>query len=119
MLACRHSVLKKENRILHRRDFLFTARSGVIFRTKFFVVQGRKTDRPSFRVGVTASKKVGCSVFRNRCKRRLRSLARLIVDPNVIGVDYVFIANKNTRTAKWDQMLEAARRALNGINESL
>ncbi len=54
------------------------------------------TDLPdAIRIGFTCSKKVGNAVARNRAKRRLREIARLILpDHGVPGMDYVLIGRK-------------------------
>ncbi len=49
------------------------------------------------RVGVTASRKVGGAVIRNRSKRRLRALAReVLARAGRSGTDYVLVARAAT-----------------------
>lgn len=59
------------------------------------MVQGRKRqpdEACGIRVGFTCSKKVGNSVARNRAKRRLREVARLVLpELGQDGWDYVLI----------------------------
>ena len=68
------------------------------------------------RVGYTCSKKVGNSVARNRAKRRLREIARLILPRfGQAGHDYVLIGRANvTATTKFnalqDELLAALRK---------
>lgn len=90
-------ILKK------RSDFLSVAR-GIIFRTRGFHLQANKregSDEKAFtRVGFTCSKKVGNAVARNRAKRRLREVARLLLtDYGRLGWDYVMIG-KAKKTAE-------------------
>ncbi len=62
--------------------------------TPAFILQVyKRTPEGHTRYGITASRKVGGAVERNRAKRRLRVLIKqtLPVHPPV-GVDYVFIA---------------------------
>ena len=65
--------------------------------------QTTQTDRPAdIGFGLTASKKVGNAVERNRARRRLRALAagdlRRLAKP---GTDYVLIARRATLTRPW------------------
>ena len=49
------------------------------------------------RVGFTVTKKIGNAVVRNRCKRRLRALAREVIAPRgVAGADHVLIGRDET-----------------------
>ncbi|WP_142492874.1 ribonuclease P protein component [Thalassovita litoralis] len=78
-----------------RADFLLAARARRQG-TKGMMVQARKRspDEPArgTRVGFTCSKKVGNAVARNRAKRRLREVARLILpEYGQAGWDYVLI----------------------------
>jgi ribonuclease P protein component len=67
-------------------------------------------------VGFTCSKKVGNAVARNRAKRRLREIARLILPRfGQIGHDYVLIGRANVTastkfTALQDELLAALRK---------
>lgn len=66
------------------------------------------------RVGFTCSKKVGNSVARNRAKRRLREVARLVLPTEGRdGWDYVLVG-RNTVTAElpFSELVNDLRRAL-------
>ena len=89
-----------------RADFLRASRArwkGA----KGLTLQGRQrspdeTQPDVIRVGFTCSKKVGNAVARNRAKRRLREVARLILrDLGQPGWDYVLIGRKEV-TAQRD-----------------
>ena len=80
------TVMKK------RADFVATSharRHG----TAGIHLQGRnRADDGGIRVGFTCSKKVGNAVARNRAKRRLREVARIVLpDHGITGWDYVLI----------------------------
>ena len=100
---------------------------GLKRRSQFLQVrQGAKAVRPSLIVearrrgpdgpigfGLTASKKVGNAVVRNRARRRLREAARQILprlgEP---GVDYVLVARAATPHADWAALLDDLGNAL-------
>lgn len=64
------------------------------------------------RVGFTVTKKIGNAVVRNRCKRRLRALAREVLPAvGVPGADHVLIGRDETAARDFAVMradLEAA-----------
>ncbi|SFL30221.1 ribonuclease P protein component [Shimia haliotis] len=84
-----------------RSDFLAAARARKQG-TKAMMVQARKrratesVDPDVIRIGYTCSKKVGNAVARNRAKRRMREVARLVL-PKVgkPGWDYVLIGRRD------------------------
>jgi ribonuclease P protein component len=64
-------------------------------------------------LGLTASKKVGGAVERNRARRRLREAARkLLPQLGVSGVDYVLVARQHTPSAPWPALLDDLGSAL-------
>jgi len=54
------------------------------------------------RLGVTASRKVGNSVKRNRIKRLLRECFRNEINNNICSTDIVIIAKKNINKIDYD-----------------
>lgn len=103
-------------RLLKRREFLRVARKGRRFATPGIVVQA--CPRPGagdIGLGLTASRKVGKAVVRNRARRRLRALAHEVL-PSCArpGYDYVLIARAATATRSFaglrDDLNQALRR---------
>ncbi len=65
------------------------------------------------RFGVTATKKLGNAVVRNRAKRRLReAAARLLSVYGTPGFDYVLVARAGILSAPWGQLLDDVKAAL-------
>jgi ribonuclease P protein component len=108
-------------RLTRRPQFLRVAERGRRFAAPGMVVQAFKPadDAPraeDIRLGLTASKKVGGAVVRNRARRRLRALAReMLPRHGAPGHDYVLVARGDTATRPWPglvQDIEAALRKL-------
>ena len=82
----------KAVRIRQRRDFLRLQRLGSRSHTRHLVVIQRASDGPVSRLGVTASKRVGNAVVRNRIKRIVREVFRNFRADLQQPIDVVIIA---------------------------
>ncbi|MCG3268630.1 ribonuclease P protein component [Yoonia sp. I 8.24] len=84
-------------------------------------LQARKRadgEAAGIRVGFTCSKKVGNAVARNRAKRRLREVARIVLpEMGRDGWDYVLVGRKDvTATLSFDTLIADFRRALKKVH---
>ena len=97
-----------------RADFLRAAKAERA-PTSGFLLQARdRGDGGGMRVGFTCSKKVGNAVARNRAKRRLREIARLVLPTHGrAGWDYVLVGRAGeTATRDFQTMIDELTRAL-------
>lgn len=86
-------------RLKRRAEFLRAAREGRKVGRGAIVVQALPRDDTATRLGFTATKKIGNAVVRNRAKRRLRAMARLVLEADPApGWDLVLIARDATVT---------------------
>ena len=103
-----------------RPEFLRVARSGMKWVTPGLILQGGP--RPSapeapeeavIGYGLTASRKVGNAVTRNRARRRLRALAEQVLpSEGRPGFDYVMIARAETPTRPYMELTRDLKSAL-------
>ena len=94
-MSCDIKSIKK------RADFVNLSKKGVASPQKGLVLQAissiDKSNNKFIRFGVTATKKIGNAVVRNKCKRKLRALAKeVLVLYAKENSDYVLIARKAT-----------------------
>ncbi len=87
-------------RLLRRAEFLAVAASGRKWVMPGVILQWAPAPDPSqIRYGLTASRKVGGAVQRNRARRRLRALTlALLPNSGLNGCDLVLIARPATVT---------------------
>lgn len=96
-----------------RAEFLFVAQ-GMKSSGRFLSLQAREnkqscenTASQNIRFGLTASKKVGNAVKRNRARRRLRAILQQILPKfGLKGMDYVAIARPQTIDANYKDLLD-------------
>jgi ribonuclease P protein component len=111
-------------RLRQRADFLAAAASGTKLPAAAFVLQARKrSDEGPVRLGFTVSKKVGNAVERNRVRRRLREIVRLLDARRMqAGYDYVVVGRRAALTVPYDAMTKdfegALRRVHAGRNDN-
>ena len=78
------------------------------------IVQARRRgDQGPPRLGLTASRKIGGAVQRNRARRRLRAAAEAAIPlAGATGLDYVLVARAAALTRPFPLLVEDLARAL-------
>jgi ribonuclease P protein component len=109
-----------------RSQFVRLTKAGESLHFRSFVLQFlsdkriKDQDHP-YRFGLTASKKVGNAVRRNRCKRRLRALLfsklALIKNTLLFPTDIVLVAKKGTFDLPFETLEKDLMSALTAIGE--
>ena len=103
-----------------RAGFLAARSMGKKTVSRGLVIQAIKNQVSEWRVGFTATKKIGNSVARNRARRRMRALARCYLAPMAQpGTDYVLIARHDTVTADWRDMAKGLQKAIRYLHRSI
>lgn len=100
-------------RLTKRAQFLFVRAGFRASRPTVMVEARRREPGGPIGLGLTATKKIGGAVERNRARRRLREAARkLLPEMGVSGVDYVLVARQQTPSAPWPALLDDLGNAL-------
>lgn len=128
------ATVPKAGRLLKRSEFLRAARRGRKAARPGLVLQAYARERETensalsnrqgaspfcgMRVGLTASRKVGNAVIRNRARRRLRAAAAEVLPAcGRPGTDYVLIARAETAVRPFDALLADLRSALKQVDD--
>lgn len=108
-----------------RAQYLAVQKQGVKAIGAGFVLQAARLPEKSaaaagWQYGLTASKKVGNAVARNRAKRRLRALVRdampKLARPRIA---YIFIARQALAEQSWPQMQQELERLTGKLHRQL
>ena len=102
-----------------RAGFLAARLNGKKALSRGLVIQAVPNNTLNWRVGLTATRKIGNAVTRNRARRRMRALARSYLAPLArAGIDYVLIARYDTVTADWQDMAKGLQKAIRYLHRS-
>ena len=107
--------MKRTVSLNQNRDFVRLYRRGKSQVHPLLVTYCQKTRRGRPRMGITATKKVGGAVQRNRAKRLIREAYRQLEPGIQGGWDLVFVARSRTAQVKMQQVrgvMEAQLRQL-------
>ena len=102
-----HTVVIKENHIFRR-----LYHRGKYQAHPLLVTYALKNRLPVNRFGITASKKIGGAVERNRAKRVIRAAYRQLEPQLPLGGDIIFVARTRTTSVKMDEVAAVMRRQL-------
>ncbi|GAN60460.1 ribonuclease P protein component [Acetobacter cibinongensis] len=104
----------RSQRLKNRKEFLFLASRGRKAPARGLVLQlFRRQDTGVARVGFTVTKKVGNAVVRNKAKRRLREVVRVVeADTPLNGLDLVLIGRAATGERLFTDLVADFRKAL-------
>ena len=107
---------RKFSTINKDRDFKRAYSKGKSFVFPYVVIYVNKNFRKGTRVGITASKKIGTAVKRNRARRVIRQAYLDLIDGKNLGnIDFVFVARARTPGAKSCDI----KRSLKGLFEKM
>lgn len=108
-----HNLLKKWLKAMNKittlcrnSEFQRLYRKGKSAVRSTVVVYCTKGRRGKVRLGITAGKKIGGAVCRNRAKRRIRELFRIMQPRLKCGLDICIVARNRVLTAPYDKLVK-------------
>ena len=103
-----------------RAGFLAARDSGLKAVSRGFILQAVPSGRRDWRLGLTATRKIGNAVCRNRARRRLRALARTELAIRARpGIDYVMIARQGTADRDWSDLVSDLGKTVGYLHRTL
>jgi ribonuclease P protein component len=103
-----------------RARFLAARDSGLKAVSRGFILQAVPSGRRDWRLGLTATRKIGNAVRRNRARRRLRALARTELAIRARpGIDYVMIARQGTADRDWSDLVSDLGKTVGYLHRTL
>ena len=97
--------MQRKLRLRSREDFGRIYRHGRSFANSQFVVYWRTETRTErFRLGISASGKLGGAVVRNRLRRMIKEIVRLNADKLNDGLDLILIVRKPALVLPYKEM---------------
>ena len=103
-----------------RSGFLAARDSGLKAVSRGFILQAVPSGRRDWRLGLTATRKIGNAVRRNRARRRLRALARTELAIRARpGIDYVMIARQGTADRDWSDLVSDLGKTVGYLHRTL
>ncbi|WP_082034135.1 ribonuclease P protein component [Cohnella kolymensis] len=98
--------MHRKLRLRKREDFNVVYRHGRSFANSQFVVYWRRRSgqQGSFRLGISASSKLGGAVVRNRLRRMIKEIVRLNAGKLMEDTDLILIVRKPALSLPYKQM---------------
>ena len=105
--------MKKEYRIKKNQDFqAIISKKHHVANSKFVIYYRKNSDH--LKVGISASKKLGNAVLRNKIKRQVRMMVQQVFDKR-IKMDLIIIVRKSYLFSSFEKNKEDLRNLYNQI----
>nr|WP_251858552.1 ribonuclease P protein component [Herbiconiux sp. L3-i23] len=96
--------MPRANRIITGADYRRVSRRGRRSAGRFTVISVAAATTDDARFGFIVTRKLGGAVVRNRVRRRLKAIARSLVDQGMPPADIVVRALPSSVTADWTSL---------------
>ena len=101
--------MNKKQRLIHLTDILHVRRNGKVFTNTYMVLLVAQNYLDYSRFAVSAGRRVGNAVDRNRVKRRLRACVDEIYSMIALGWDLIFYARQPVLSSDFAAIRDAMK----------
>lgn len=109
--------MKKKFIVKNNRDFDKIIKTGKCKKNRHFIIYSKKNIYNYDRFGISVSKKLGNSVFRNHYKRKIRSIVDNYRKSIQNNFDYVIIMRREMTKLSFKEMEESFSKIMNDITK--
>lgn len=111
-------LLVMKNTVSLNKNYQFSRvyKRGSSAAGRYLILDCLKNRQKVLRLGITASKKVGNSVIRNRIRRLIKENYRQLEDRVVLGFDIVFIVRSNKKLPTYYDIKKEMKYLLSKLN---
>lgn len=97
-------IIRKLYIVRTTREFNDIIENGNCVKNKFFVIHYLNNNLPYDRFGISVSKKLGNAVFRNKYKRKMRSIIDNYKKDYINHKDYIIILRKEAVSKNYAEL---------------
>ena len=112
-------MLTKESRLRRAKDFALLSQKGRVVYSPFYALRVRKSSEPTKIGFVTSAKVFKTAVARNRGKRRMREVLRLLKSDWPQNLDILFILKIEVLKGDFKELTSMVKRSFEKIPEAL
>ena len=87
--------MKKQYIVKHKYDFDRIINSNKVIKSKYFIIYYENNDLNHDCFGISVGKKLGNAVFRNKMKRKIRSIIDEYIKNSNNSKNYIVLLRKN------------------------
>ena len=96
--------MKKKLIVKNNRDFEDIINNGICKKNQSFIVHIKSNNLSFDRYGISVSKKLGNAVFRNKYKRKIRSIIDIYKKNYINMKDYIIILRKGALDKSFEEL---------------
>ena len=105
--------MKKKYIVKNSRDFEKIIKEGKCKKNQSFIIHSKQNELEYDKYGISVSKKLGNAVFRNKYKRKLRSIIDNYKKDYVNHKDYIIILRKEAISMSFKELEESFIQLMN------
>ena len=109
--------MKKKYIVKNSRDFEKIIKEGKCKKNQSFIIHSKQNELDYDKYGISVSKKLGNAVFRNKYKRKIRSIVDNYKKMYINHEDYIIILRGHTKDYSYKELAEDFNKLMNSLGK--